>query len=146
MPKPSSCGRARAKNADALYMLGICHNYNLGVDEADEKKRGELASGYFIKAAELGHADAQCFAGLCFLHGIGVEKDEKTAVDWFERSAEQNCTQAMNNLGMLCDGGVGVNDPEKKDAEAFAWFESRRRSATRRGSCTRASVITRGAA
>ena len=59
---------AEQNDAEALYMLGICHNYNLGVDEADETARGASASGYFLQAAALGHADAQCFAGLCYLH------------------------------------------------------------------------------
>ncbi|MDE5897203.1 MAG: sel1 repeat family protein, partial [Clostridia bacterium] len=94
---------AEENHAEALYMLGICYNYNLGVDEPDEEKRGVRASEYFIKAADLGHADAQCFAALCFLHGIGVEEDEVKAVELFRKSAESNCTQAMNNLGLLCD-------------------------------------------
>ena len=82
-------------------MLGICYNYNLGVEEQDAEKRGVIASEYFIKSAELGHKDGMCFAGLCFLHGIGVEQDIQKAIEWFEKSAEQNGTQAMNNLGLL---------------------------------------------
>ena len=42
-------------NSEALYMLGICYNYNLGVEEQDAEKRGVIASEYFIKSAELGH-------------------------------------------------------------------------------------------
>ena len=103
-------------------MLGICYNYNFGVDEPDENKRGAIAGEYFIKAATLGHADAQCFAGLCYLHGIGVEKDESKAVGWLKKSAEQNCTQAMNNLALLCADGIGVDDADKKDEEALSWF------------------------
>ena len=58
---------AEQGSSDALYMLGICYNYKLGVNEDDSEKCGEIASDYFIKAANLGHADAQCFAGLCYL-------------------------------------------------------------------------------
>ena len=38
--------------AEALYMLGICYNYNLGVEIGDEEERARIASGYFIKSAE----------------------------------------------------------------------------------------------
>ena len=57
--------------AEALYRLGICYNYNRGVDVQDEEKRGVIASGYFMKAGEMGHADAQCFVGLCYRCGLG---------------------------------------------------------------------------
>ena len=128
---------AEQGSSDALYMLGICYNYKLGVNEDDSEKCGEIASDYFIKAANLGHADAQCFAGLCYLHGIGVEKDTKQAVKWFEKSAEQNCTQAMNNLGLLYKQGKycnkqseGTDDNEDDDCDiidnyklSFEWFK-----------------------
>jgi len=91
--------------AEALYMLGICYNYNLGVEIGDEEERARIASGYFIKSAEKGHAEAQCFAGLCFRSGTGVDKDLKKSVEWFEKSAAQNCTQAMNNLGQMYERG-----------------------------------------
>lgn len=62
-------------DAESLFALGVCYNYNLGVSEPDEEKRGATASKYFIRAAEMGHTDAQCFAALCYLHGIGVEEN-----------------------------------------------------------------------
>ncbi len=114
---------AEKGDAEALYMLGICYNYKTGVEETDEEKCAVTASGYFFKAAELGHAQAQCFAALCCLHGIGVEKDTDKAVERFKKSAEQNCTQAMNNLGLLCENGIGVADSEKRYEESFAWFK-----------------------
>ena len=114
---------AEENNAEALYMLGICYNYNYVDDEPDKDKRAVIASGYFQKAADLGHADAQCFSGLCYLHGIGVEKDENKAVELLKKSAGQNCAAAMNNLGLLCDRGIGADDPEKAEEEGFNWFK-----------------------
>ena len=109
--------------AQALYMLGVCYNFNLGVDEPDEAKRGVIASDYFVKAAELGHADAQCFAGLCYLHGIGVERDETAALSLLHKAAKQDCTQAINNLALLCDKGVGVAPDQDCATECFKWFK-----------------------
>ena len=109
--------------AQALYMLGVCYNFNLGIDEPDEAKRGVIASDYFVKAAELGHADAQCFAGLCYLHGIGVERDETAALSLLHKAAKQDCTQAINNLALLCDKGVGVAPDQDCATECFKWFK-----------------------
>ena len=112
--------------AEALYRLGICYNYNLGVDVQDEEKRGLIASGYFIKAGELGHADAQCFVGLCYRCGLGVERDLKKAVEWFEKSAAQNCTQAMNNLGQIYEREeteVELNESDDKYEEYVGDFD-----------------------
>jgi len=36
------------------------------------------------KAAEQGHASAQCNLALCYENGTGVEKDEQKAVEWYE--------------------------------------------------------------
>ena len=115
---------AEKNSAEALYMLGICHNYYLGVE--DEIKREECcvaASKYFLKAAELDHPEAQCFAALCYNSGIGVEKDEEKMLFWFRRSAEQNCVEAMNNLAYFAEQGVGVQNEETKDEESFAWYK-----------------------
>ena len=109
-------------NSEALYMLGICYNYNLGVEEQDAEKRGVIASEYFIKSAELGHKDGMCFAGLCFLHGIGVEQDIQKAIEWFEKSAEQNSTQAMNNLGLLYKQNKAELEENESYEKSIEWF------------------------
>ena len=111
-------------NAEAFYMLGICYNYYQGVeDEGSKEECGAVASGYFLKAAELGHAEAQCFTALCYNYGIGVEKDDEKMLYWFKQSAAQNCTQAMNNLAYFAENGIGVKNPDKKYDEAFAWYK-----------------------
>jgi TPR repeat protein len=42
-----------------------------------------------MRAAEAGHAAAQNNIGLSYLHGLGVEQDDKKAFKWFEKSAKQ---------------------------------------------------------
>lgn len=114
----------KLNSAEAFYMLGICFNYNQGIeDEIPEDERGAVASEYFLKAAELGHADAQCFTALCYNYGIGVEKDEEKMLYWFRRSAEGNCTQAMNNLAYFAENGIGVENPDRKYEEALFWYK-----------------------
>ena len=112
--------------AEALYRLGICYNYNRGVDVQDEEKRGVIASGYFMKAGEMGHADAQCFVGLCYRCGLGVDKDLKKSVEWFEKSAAQNCAQAMNNLGLMYEQqevDLELNESDKEYEEYVGEYD-----------------------
>lgn len=43
----------------------------------------------YIKAAKKGDADAQYRIGSCYSKGDGIEKDEKKAVNWWRKAAEQ---------------------------------------------------------
>ena len=115
---------AEMGNAQALYMLGYCYNYDLGLDkEYDKQERGVIACGYFIKAAELGHADAQCFVALCYNYGIGVEKDIDKMLYWLNKSVEQNCAMAMNNFAYFYENGISVNNGEVNYEESFNWYK-----------------------
>ncbi len=39
-------------------------------------------------------------AGNCYRYGIGVAKDEKKAVEWYAKAAEENRPLAQFKLGM----------------------------------------------
>ena len=45
--------------------------------------------------AESGDAEAQFRMGCRYLDGNGVKKNEQTAYEWFEKSAEQDCEKAV---------------------------------------------------
>jgi hypothetical protein len=51
-----------------------------------------------VLKAEQGDATAQYFLGRCYELGIGVEKDEREAVKWYTKSAEQRNENAKNAL------------------------------------------------
>lgn len=71
------------------------------------------------KAAELGHARAQCDLGVIYSAGEGVPKDEAEAVKWFRKSAEQGYAMAQYFLGCSYRDGKGVS----KDLEqAVNWL------------------------
>ena len=61
----------------------------------------------FLKLA--GVVQAQSNYGLALMQGKGVPRDEKAAVDWFVRAADQGDPDVQNWLG-LCyqDGRCGV--------------------------------------
>ncbi len=79
------------------------------------------AAGWFLRAAEQGHADAQFNLGLLLLNGEGVTQSTATAVEWFIRSAEQGNVDAQNNLGVIYLTGEG-GLPQDKDL-AIEWFK-----------------------
>jgi len=48
-----------------------------------------------LAKAEQGNVDAQYILGVCYQYGDGVGKDEKKAVEWYMKAAEQG-DQAHN--------------------------------------------------
>ena len=66
-----------------------------------------------------GNAGAQYNLGACYYKGEGVTKDEKEAVKWFTKSAEQGNVYAQRDLGVAYYKGEGVTQDYK---EAVKWF------------------------
>ncbi|TAL05927.1 MAG: sel1 repeat family protein, partial [Verrucomicrobia bacterium] len=59
-------------------------------------------------AAASGDPQAQCYMGVCYQNGQGVQQDYNEAVKWFRRSAEQNDQVAQCYLGFCYLAGHGV--------------------------------------
>jgi len=78
-----------------------------------------LAYKEFRAAAGTGHADSQFNVALMHEKGIGVEKDEKQAVVWYEKSARQGNAPAQFNLGVLYENGRGTG---VDFAKANEWY------------------------
>lgn len=73
---------------------------------ADKDRQG--AAMFYRRAAELGHARAQCSYGKCLYLGTGVEQDIAEAYKWFRLAAEQGLDIAQYNLGVMYLKGVYV--------------------------------------
>jgi TPR repeat protein len=54
-----------------------------------------------------------------YADGRGVAKDERQAVAWFTRAAEQGLADAQNNLGVMYENGKGV---AKDERQAASWY------------------------
>lgn len=80
----------------------------------------EGAAVFYRRAAELGHARAQCSYGKCLYTGSGVEKSVAGAFSWFSKAAEQNLDIAQYNLGIMYSKGVYV---EQNFGEAKKYFK-----------------------
>jgi uncharacterized protein len=87
------------------------------------QKRGVLrdyaeAVDWLRKAADLGHAVAQCNLGFAYTNGRGVDKDDAQAVLWYRKAAEQGQADAQRSLGEMCAKGLGVSQDY---IEAYKW-------------------------
>ena len=67
--------------------------YNLGKNYYDGKNGVNQdyakAVEYYTRAAQQGHAAAQCGLGFCYKNGEGVTQDYKKAAEWFTKAANQ---------------------------------------------------------
>jgi TPR repeat protein len=72
---------------------------------------------WFQKEAQSGLADAQNGLGFCYFHGIGVKKDSKEAVKYYQLAAAQEDIAALNNLALCYENGDGIEKNLAKAAE-----------------------------
>ena len=75
-------------------------------DELYERGKKAYADGdqawafeYYLKAAKLGHAGAQCNVGYMYEFGEGVAQSLSSAAEWYWKSADQGFDNAQCNLG-----------------------------------------------
>jgi TPR repeat protein len=85
--------------------------------EAHWKDLASREIDWFHWAAKSGQADAQHNLGYCYLHGIGVEKNEIEGMRWFRLAAEQGLAIAQNWLGYINLFSIAENK-----IEAVRWF------------------------
>lgn len=73
----------------------------------------------FRAAAQQGHSDSQFNLGLMYEHGIGVIKDEKEAVFWYQKAALLGNSNAQYNLAVLYENGRGC---DVDFSQAHKWY------------------------
>lgn len=78
-------------------------------------KKYSTAVGWFIKASEMGNADAQCNLGICYLKGEGAEQNRLKAEQYFRKAAAQKNPKATYYLGVFASYN-------KNFTEAFSYF------------------------
>lgn len=84
-----------------------------------ERENRERVVYMKMKAIE-GDADFQYYLGDEYQYGLGsIEKDEKKAVYWFSKAAEQGHVEAIHSLGFCYHSGYGVAKDEKKGFQLY---------------------------
>lgn len=138
---------AEQGEAEAQYAMGLCYETGVGTQKDIEKaiewykkaseqkyldaiKRiiGICSSGDDLLEAierlkgltDEGNEDAQCFLGICYAEGRGVEADPKEAFRWYEKAAKNGSAEAQYRLGVCYETGKGV---DKNIEKATAWYK-----------------------
>lgn len=84
------------------------HNFNDIYEQAKKyykKRKYKDAYDYFYACASKGHHMSQYYLGEMYEEGFGVKKDLKKALEWYEKSAEQD-----NALGALYGAEIIRNE------------------------------------
>jgi uncharacterized protein len=108
----------------AIVMVGIGSTGAIGgpteeaqaaLDRNDYKKAHSL----LLPLARSGSAMAQYNLGVMYAAGLGLERDEHEAVNWYLKAVAQGYAPAETNLGLLYQGGRGVPKDDKKAFELY---------------------------
>jgi TPR repeat protein len=87
--------------------------------EAANSNNMPLAYKEFLAGAKEGHIYAQYNVGLMYEQGLGISKDAKEAVYWYNQSALQGNSAAQFNLGVCFENGIGTTVDFEKANE---WY------------------------
>ena len=84
--------------------------------EVENKNRFMTAK----KAAKEGDIKAQAELAYYYVRGVGTEKDDSMAFNWYFNAAQQNNVNSQYNLGVMYAKGRGV---KQNFSEAFRWYK-----------------------
>ena len=90
---------AAPSHGETLFNLGQAYQVGRDFDRALDAQ---------LRASELGFADA--FAAIAWIHraGLGRERDQAEAIEWYRRGVEAGSAAAMTSLGVTYKMGFGI--------------------------------------
>ena len=71
-------------------------------------------------AARSGNADAEELIGVMYAMGLGVERDDVRAFEWYLRSAMKGHPGAQSGVGWYYEIGRGMPEPDL--VRAYMWY------------------------
>ena len=116
---------SKSANAEAAVENDVvaCYNtameYHLGIN--GKKQNGKKAAEWYLKAAEMGLAEAQVQLAGCYRRGWGVESDIDLAFEWYHKAAEQGNGWAQYALGDLYNQPFKGHPRDEK--ERVKWYK-----------------------
>jgi len=85
-----------------------------------EANRFKEAMQEFLPAAQAGNADAEELIGVMYAMGLGVERDDRRAFEWYLRSAMKGHPGAQSGVGWYYEVGRGMPAPDL--VRAYMWY------------------------
>mmetsp|Transcript_27140 Transcript_27140/g.49535 ORF Transcript_27140/g.49535 Transcript_27140/m.49535 type:complete len:164 (+) Transcript_27140:1493-1984(+) len=80
----------------------------------------EAAREAMWPAARSGNADAEELIGVMYAMGLGVERDDQRAFEWYLRSAMKGHPGAQSGIGWYYEVGRGMPSPDL--VRAYMWY------------------------
>lgn len=85
-----------------------------------EADRFEEAREALLPLARSGNADAEELIGVMYALGLGVEKDEERAFEWYLRASLKGHPGAQSGIGWYYELGLGMPAPDL--VRAYLWY------------------------
>ena len=85
-----------------------------------EKGEFERAMKELLPAARSGNADAEELIGIMYAMGLGVERDDVRAFEWYLRSSMKGHPGAQSGVGWYYEIGRGLPAPDL--VRAYMWY------------------------
>jgi TPR repeat protein len=93
------------------------------IEEArDLMEAGDFTEAYAMlePAARSGNADAEELIGVMYAMGLGVERDDQRAFEWYLRSSLKGHPGAQSGIGWYYEIGRGLPAPDL--VRAYMWY------------------------
>ena len=78
------------------------------------------AMAELIPAAKAGNAEAEELIGVMYASGLGVERDDVRAFEWYLRAAMKGHAGAQSGVGWYYEVGRGIAAPDL--VRAYMWY------------------------
>ena len=85
-----------------------------------EENKFEEAMAELRPAAQSGNAEAEELIGIMYAMGLGVERDDMRAFDWYLRASLKGHPGAQSGIGWYYEVGRGMPAPDL--VRAYMWY------------------------
>lgn len=113
--------------AAALVLLASLMPLSAQANTALEKARDMMEANQFVEAREAldplarsGNADAEELIGVMYAMGLGVERDDRRAFEYYLRSSMKGHPGAQSGIGWYYEVGRGLPTPDL--VRAYMWY------------------------
>lgn len=126
MIRKTSFRRNLRNGVIGLFTLaGLATQSAAGADLFDgltamKASRFEEAREIFLPLAQGGNADAEELIGVMYAMGLGVERDDERAFDWYLRASLKGHPGAQSGIGWYYEVGRGIPAPDLP--RAYTWY------------------------
>lgn len=109
-------------------ILAVLLSFASPLQAADlEEARDLMEAGDFVEAREMfevlarsGNADAEELIGVMYALGLGVERDDERAFEWYLRASMKGHPGAQSGIGWYYEIGRGMPAPDL--VRAYLWY------------------------